>query len=89
MDGVSDRSTMITAASSVLSSLPGQFLALVILNAAFLGGMLWFLQGVDARRVTFEQSQNEVRERLLAPLLTACIQQVPVAALQHLQPSRP
>jgi hypothetical protein len=82
---MSDRTTAISAASSVLQSLPGQFLALVILNAAFIGGMLWFLQGVDSRRVTFEQSQNEARERVLVPLLNACIQQVPVAALQHLQ----
>jgi len=86
---MSDRSTMISAASSVLTTLPAQFLALVILNTAFLGGMLWFLNGIDARRVTFEQSQNEVRERLLTPLLTACIQQVPVSALQHLQPQKP
>jgi hypothetical protein len=79
---------MITAASSVLASMPGQFLCLVLLNSAFLAGMLWFLNNVDQRRVTFEQSQNEVRERLLAPLLTSCIQQVPVSALQHLQPPK-
>jgi hypothetical protein len=85
---MSDRATAISAASSVLQSLPAQFLVLVLLNSAFLGGMLWFLNAVDTRRVTFEQTQNEARERLLTPLLTACIQQVPVSALQHLQQAK-
>jgi len=52
--------------SKVILSLPAQFLVLVILNTAFLGGLLWFLN-----------EQNKARERLLTPIVTSCVQQVP------------
>jgi hypothetical protein len=57
----------------VLQSLPAQFLALVLLNALFVGGIVWFLAGVDARRVAFEQAESDSRERVLSPVLAACI----------------
>lgn len=74
----------VSAASRVLTTLPPAFLALVLLNLAFICGVLWFLNGVDARRVAFEQAEAEGRARLLTPLLSACINEVPAAELQKL-----
>lgn len=84
----------VKAASNVLNSLPAQFLALVLLNTAFLGGLLWFLNSVDSRRVAFEQAANEARERVLGPILTLCATSIPAEVvmkqLQQLQqPQKP
>lgn len=73
MNGISD--SAVDAASRVLTTLPAQFLALVLLNTAFVLGLLWFLNGVDARRVTFEQAEAGARERVLTPVLASCIDQ--------------
>jgi hypothetical protein len=85
---MSERGTMISAASSVLSTLPAQFLALVLLNTAFLGGLLWFLNSVDDRRMKAETIAIDTRERMLTPVLTACINAIPIAALPHLAPQQ-
>jgi hypothetical protein len=46
-----------------LTAIPAQFLVLVVLNLAFIGGLLWFLSG-----------QQESRERVIAQIMTACLQ---------------
>jgi hypothetical protein len=50
----------------LISSLPAQFLLLCIINCIFVLGLLWFLE-----------KQNEARERLLGPIVTSCLQEVP------------
>jgi hypothetical protein len=60
------------AGMQVLQSLPAQFLMLVLLNAIFIGGLLWFL----------DQRQKS-EERIMDPLMTACINQVPAELLQQ------
>jgi len=59
----------------LITSLPAQFLMLVLLNTAFLGGMLWFLDREQAGRYGLEEKQADSREKLLLPLLNACITQ--------------
>ena len=78
------------AASRILQTLPAQFLALVVLNTAFLGGLLWFLNNVDDRRVKAETTVSEARERMLTPLIASCLKTVPLEALPGLQqPAKP
>lgn len=45
-----------------IGKLPAGFLALILLNTAFIGGLLWFLD-----------KENAQRERVWTPVLTACI----------------
>lgn len=52
-------------ASKLIGSLPAQFLMLLVLNVVFILGLLWFLNARD-----------EARERLLTPILAACLQPV-------------
>lgn len=59
---------------TVVGALPPGFLVLVLINTVFVLGLLWFL---NARSVA--------TERMLTPLLTACINEVPVAAVPHLK----
>lgn len=82
---MADTEGAVRAASQVLATLPAQFLALVLLNTCFLGGLLWFLNSVDDRRMRAEQAAVEARERMITPVLTACINTIPLAALPHLQ----
>ena len=49
--------------SKLISSLPAQFLGLVVLNIVFICGLLWFLNNRD-----------DARERMLTPILAACLQ---------------
>jgi len=58
---------------ALIATLPSGFLVLVVINAVFILGLLWFLDREQA-----------ARERVLAPVLAACIEQVPLGALQHL-----
>jgi hypothetical protein len=51
-------------ANKLIGSLPAQFLGLVVLNVVFIVGILWFLNNRD-----------DARERLLTPILAACLQQ--------------
>lgn len=67
----------------LMASLPGQFLALCVINVFFVLGLLWFLQSTDARRVDAEQHAMDARERMLTPILTACVQEVPASLLQR------
>jgi hypothetical protein len=64
--GVSDK---------LITSLPAQFLVLVLLNTCFIGGLLWFLDREQASRIALEEAQVASREHVLMPLLTACIQE--------------
>jgi hypothetical protein len=52
-------------AGRLISSLPAQFLVLVLLNCGFVMGLLWFLNNSEDRR-----------ERIFGPVLTACLQQI-------------
>lgn len=55
----------------IVSSLPAQFLILVVLNTIFIGGLLLFLNNLEAR-------SSEARERMLTPILSRCIEQANV-----------
>jgi hypothetical protein len=61
----------------LIGGLTPQFLALLVLNIAFLTGLFWLAL-----------KQSESRERALAPILTACAHSVPMesfqAVMQHL-----
>ena len=59
----------------IIGSLPAQFLCLLAMNTLFILGLLYFLQKETDSRVQLEARQTEARERLLAPLLTACVTQ--------------
>lgn len=60
-----------TATTKILTSLPAQFLVLVLINAVFVIGLLWFLN-----------QQEMVRERTYGPLVKACIGEVPAELLK-------
>ena len=62
-----------STAKSLIDSLPAQFLMLVILNSAFIGGMLWFLNNAEDRR-----------ERVFGPMLTTCMKSVPIEVLEDM-----
>lgn len=57
----------------VVRSLPAQFLVLVLLNTAFLGGLLWFLEKQDSARERMAERAMESREKVLEPILLACL----------------
>ena len=59
----------------LITSLPAQFLMLCLLNVFFVLGLLWFLHASDATRVAAQQREAELRQQLLAPILTVCIKQ--------------
>lgn len=59
---------------SIVGALPPAFLFLLLINTAFIFGLLWFLN-----------ERSSATERLMTPLLTACVQEVPVAAIQRLK----
>jgi len=59
----------------LISSVPAQFLALLLMNTVFILGLLFFLERETESRVQLEQRQTESKERLLMPLLNACITQ--------------
>jgi hypothetical protein len=60
-------------ASKLIDSLPAQFMVLVLLNSIYVVGMLWFLN-VQADR----------RDRNLGPIITSCLQQVPISVVERL-----
>jgi len=62
----------------LIGSLPAQFLMLCVLNLFFILGLLWFLN-----------QQDQARERVLAPIVTSCLQQVPVDVLERLMKIKP
>jgi hypothetical protein len=57
-------SAAIDAGSRVLGTLPGQFLALCVLNALFISALLWFLA-----------HQGDARERVIQSIVTSCMEQ--------------
>jgi hypothetical protein len=57
----------------LIDSLPAQFMVLVLLNSIYVVGMLWFLN-VQADR----------RDRNLGPIITSCLQQVPISVVERL-----
>ena len=71
-------SAIATATSATLTTLPGQFLALLLVNIVFIGGMLWFLDREDRARMAFEERTLASRERMILPLLKACGEYGPV-----------
>lgn len=70
--GIEDSATRL--GERLMSSLPAQFLALVVINAVFICALIWFLAGVDERRVAFEQQEATIRQQTLGPIFTACIE---------------
>lgn len=68
----------------LVQSLPAQFLMLVLLNVVFICGLLWYLSVIDTNRQILDQKATEGRERVLLPLLSACIQDA-----DHLRAIRP
>jgi hypothetical protein len=74
--------TLVALGEKLGSSLPAQFLMLVLLNLFFVLGLLWFLNASDQYRFAAEQHAIEARERLLAPVLAECIRQANSAAGQ-------
>lgn len=53
----------INACATVLGTLPGQFLALCLVNVLFVGGLLLFLE-----------RQAAGRERVITAIVTACLE---------------
>lgn len=49
-------------ANKLIGTLPAQFLVLVLMNTVFILGLLWFLE-----------HQAESRERVIVPILAACL----------------
>lgn len=48
--------------NKLIGSLPAQFLLLALMNVIFICGLLWFLNNRD-----------DARERMLTPILAACV----------------
>lgn len=69
---------LIGLGQTVVSSLPAQFLVLVLITACFNLGLIWFLN-----------QQDQARERLLGPIVTSCMQQVPGDVLKQLLERKP
>jgi hypothetical protein len=65
-------------AGKLIASLPAQFLVLVLLNTAFIAGLLWFLN-----------NQEAARERTFGPILSGCMNQIPMPLVQELLRARP
>lgn len=63
-----------SVSNKIVSSLPAQFLMLVLLNVMFLATLFWFLDRENAMHQQTEQHLAEARERVLLPILTACLQ---------------
>ena len=58
-------------ANKMVSNLPGQFLALVLMSLLFNLGMIWFFM-----------HETTSRERIFTPVLAACANSVPLEALK-------
>jgi len=57
--------TVVTAASGVLGILPPAFIALLLINVAFLGVVFWFLN-----------NQQTIRNEFAGKFLEACVSQL-------------
>lgn len=69
--------TVAAVGKDVVHALPAQFLALLLINAVFILTFLWFLDREEAGQRRFEQAQLESRERMMIPLLSACMADLP------------
>jgi hypothetical protein len=74
-NGNGSRGGILGVASAAVRRLTPEFIAILILNVAVLGGLLWLFA-----------KQSDARERVLAPLLEACAHSVPIEALKMLAP---
>jgi hypothetical protein len=63
---------------SLIGALPAQFLMLLCINTIFIIGLLWYL---DRGRAA--------EERVLVPMLTACIKEIPLEALPRVEGKQP
>lgn len=69
-----DTQSLTDVGKQIVGALPPAFLFLLLINTAFIFGLLWFLN-----------QRSSATERLMTPILTACMQEVPVTALQRLK----
>ena len=58
-----ERHGIVGLGNKLIGSLPAQFLMLAIINMVFIGSLVWFLDRRDS-----------ARERLLTPILAACLE---------------
>jgi hypothetical protein len=65
-------------AARVVDNLPGQFLALVLVNTLYILGLLWFLN-----------AQADRRDRNLSPIIASCLKQVPIEVVERLLDQKP
>lgn len=65
--------TAVEEGSKLLQTLPAQFLVLVVLNVAFLGFVLWFIQSEDATHA-----------KMIQPILEHCTRSVPLEVVEKL-----
>lgn len=63
MSGAGNGGGLTGLGGKIVASLPAQYLLLLLINVFFVCGLLWFLD-----------QREETRERLIAPILTDCIQ---------------
>jgi glycopeptide antibiotics resistance protein len=61
--------------TAAVRRLTPEFLALALLNVVFIVALAWLFS-----------RQNDARERVLTPLLTACSHSIPIEVLQYLAP---
>lgn len=61
-----ERAGLLGLGHKAIENLPSQFLLLVVINALFLGSLIWFLDRRDA-----------ARERLITPVIAACLHPKP------------
>jgi hypothetical protein len=59
-------SGLIGLGQRAISALPGQFLALLLVNVVIVGAVVWHLDNA-----------SDARERVLAQLITGCVQHAP------------
>jgi hypothetical protein len=67
------RAGVLATIGQVAGRLTPEFIGMLVLNAIFILGMLWLFE-----------KQNAARERVLAPLIAACAESVPLEALKLL-----
>jgi len=61
----------------LLTSLPAQFLALVLMTGLFNLGILWFVDRENAQR-------ERIMSSVLSPILSSCMTQVPADVMRQL-----
>jgi len=59
--------------SRLIEALPAQFVVLALISALYTLGVLWFLD-----------TQQERRDRNVAPIIASCLRQVPIEVVERL-----